>query len=94
MLLFISLILINFVLIQSILTKDCINCKHFTKIIYFKSSGITIKPLPLSIGYCKLGLDINAPPTIKIYTSVEEFRSDNNEDNCGSNAKFFTPLKK
>lgn len=97
MLLYLQLITLLFILeyqlMQSLLiNNDCVNCKHFSKIIYLKSTNQMIKPLPLSIGYCKLALNINSPPTIKIYKSVEESRSNVDKDNCGPDGQFFTPL--
>lgn len=88
------LYLLFFPLIQSLLlmNHDCINCKHFHKNIYLKSDDKTIKPNPQSIGYCKLGLDTNTPPTVKVYMPVEEFRTNKNEDNCGADGKFFRKL--
>ena len=74
-----------------VINKNCIYCKHYSKIIYIKSIDKIINPLPLSIGYCKLSLDINLPPTIKKYQSVEEFRSNKKFDNCGTCGKFFKP---
>ena len=74
------------------MNNDCINCKHFTKTIYLKHTNKIIKPQPLSIGYCKLGLDINSPPTIKVYLSIEEFRTNKDKDNCGIDGKFFKKL--
>lgn len=75
-------------LTQSLLlmNHDCINCKHFYKTIYLKSDD---KSTLQSIGYCKLGLDTNTPPTVKVYMPVEEFRTNKNEDNCGTDGKFF-----
>lgn len=83
---------------------NCMKCKHFIKEIYSKTNNSIIKPLPSSIGYCKLALDINSPPMIKKYKSVEEFRSDiindqshididkTDDNNCGVNGTFFTQL--
>jgi len=81
-------------LIQSLLlmNNDCINCKHFRKTIYVKSNDNTLKQLPNSIGYCKIGLNINTPPTIKVYTPVEEFRTNKHIDNCGTSAKFYKKI--
>lgn len=78
-------------LTQSLLlmNHDCINCKHFHKTIYLKSDD---KSTLQSIGYCKLGLDTNTPPTVKVYMPVEEFRTNKNEDNCGTDGKFFKKL--
>ena len=91
MLVYLLLIISFFPLIQSLflMNHDCINCKHFCKSIYIKSAD---KPTPPSIGYCKLGLDTNTPPTVKVYMSVEEFRTNKNEDNCGTDGKFFKKL--
>jgi hypothetical protein len=94
MLVYLLLIISFFPLIQSLflMNHDCINCKHFCKSIYIKSSDKTIKPKPQSIGYCKLGLDINTPPNIREYKTVEEFRTDKQQDNCGTDGKFFRKL--
>lgn len=85
-------LLTNSLLTHSLITNnECTNCKHFSKTIYVKSNNILIKPLELSIGYCKLALDIGTAPTIKLYKTVEYFRSDTDTDNCGPDGQFFTP---
>lgn len=74
------------------INNECTNCKHFSKTIYLKTVNQIIKPLPLSIGYCKLALDINTEPTIKLYKTVEYFRSNVDKDNCGPDGKFYKKL--
>jgi hypothetical protein len=82
--------MLKYQLIHSLLlNNECTNCKHFFKTIYLKTGEQTIKPLPLSIGYCKLALDINTAPTIKLYKTVEYFRSNVDKDNCGPNGRFY-----